>query len=47
MSKADSKVRFDSDKKTPTGFPIDKNGVPRNHYGDNVLSTGRKSKTRK
>lgn len=37
---------FDSDKKTPTGFPIDKNGVPRTHYGQNALSTGRKSKER-
>lgn len=38
---------FDSNKKTPTGFPIDKNGCPRDHYGRNAMSTGRVSKTRK
>ena len=43
-----SKVKtVSTSKTTPTGFPIDKQGVPRTYTGENALSSGRKSKTRK
>jgi hypothetical protein len=36
-----------STKSTKTGFPIDKKGVPRDLWGANLLTSFRKSKTRK
>ncbi len=32
---------------TPTGFKLNKNGVPLDGVGRNALNSGRKSKTRK